>query len=89
MDMSSKLLAVGCVAAIFIVGSGSAYVGRAAGLPAQRGAKPPKTEIATLSKLPSLGGNAVAWGVNEAGTIVVGQSYDRSDSLFAVKWTIQ
>jgi uncharacterized membrane protein len=48
------------------------------------------TDIATLSTLPSLGGGpSEALGINEAGTIIVGSSWDRSDVLHAVKWTLQ
>jgi probable HAF family extracellular repeat protein len=48
-----------------------------------------RTEIATLSRLPSLGSNAEAHAVNQAGTVVVGHSFDRADLLYAVKWTQQ
>ena len=45
--------------------------------------------IATLTKLPSLGSNSEALGVNDAGTIVVGHSFDRAGMLYAVRWTLQ
>ena len=57
---------VGCVAALPIIGLGPEYVGSAATLQKGKPPKPPLTEIATLSKLPSLGSNAEAHGVNEA-----------------------
>ena len=41
------------------------------------------------SKLPSLGSNAEAHAVNEAGTVVVGHSFDRAGLLYAVRWTRQ
>src|SRR5512132_1312076 len=47
------------------------------------------TEFATLTRLPSLGSNAEAHAVNDAGTIVVGHSFDRAGYLYAVKWTQQ
>ena len=81
---------VGCVASLPLplLGMGPDYVGSAATV---QGRKPPNgsTEIATLSKLPSLGSNAEAHAVNEAGTIIVGQSFDRAGYLYAVKWTLQ
>ena len=51
------------------------------------GQKPSPT--ATMIKLPSLGSNAQALGINGAGTVVVGESFDSSDLLHAVKWTQQ
>jgi probable HAF family extracellular repeat protein len=45
--------------------------------------------FATLVKLPSLGSNAEAHGVNAAGTVIVGHSFDRAGFLYAVKWTVQ
>src|SRR5687768_6999026 len=45
--------------------------------------------FATLVKLPSLGSNAEAHGINDAGTIIVGHSFDRAGFLYAVKWTLQ
>jgi probable HAF family extracellular repeat protein len=76
---------VGCVVTFPMLGLGPKYPGSAAG------AQPPKgrTEIATLSRLPSLGSNAEAHGVNESGTVVVGHSFDRAGMLYAVKWTLQ
>jgi probable HAF family extracellular repeat protein len=46
------------------------------------------TEFATATKLPSLGSNSEALGVNEDGTVVAGHSFDRSGMLYAVKWTL-
>jgi len=40
-------------------------------------------------QLPSLGSNSEAWGVNAAGTVIVGHSFDRRGLLFPVKWTLQ
>ena len=80
---------LGCVATFPLLGLGPEHVTSAATM---QGRKPPKgsnTEIATLSKLPSLGSNAEAHGVNEAGTVVVGHSFDRAGLLYAVKWTMQ
>lgn len=47
--------------------------------------------IATISALPSLdgAGPSEALAVDEAGTVIVGSSWDRSDILHAVKWTLQ
>lgn len=67
---------VGCVAALPILGLGAEYVGSAATLQKGKPPKPPTTEIATLSKLPSPGSNAEAHGVNEAGTVIVGHSFE-------------
>ena len=80
--------AIGCFAALPLLGLGPEYVGRAAGVQ-----KPPKgpAPFATYIKLPSLGGraNAEAQGINDAGTVIVGRSFDRADFLYAVKWTLQ
>jgi len=46
-------------------------------------------QFATLTKLPSLGSNSEALGVNDAGTVIVGHSFDRAGMLYAVKWTLQ
>src|SRR5262245_5858681 len=70
------------VAAVF-VGALTAIAGQVS----VNGAKP--NPIATMIALPSLGSNAQALGTNAAGTVVVGQSFDRSDLLYAVKWTLQ
>ncbi|MGK2935927.1 MAG: hypothetical protein ACSLFE_11900 [Gemmatimonadaceae bacterium] len=48
-----------------------------------------QTQFATLTKLPSLGSNSEALGVNDAGTVIVGHSFDRAGMLYAVKWTLQ
>jgi probable HAF family extracellular repeat protein len=80
---------IGCVVTFPLIGLGPQPVGSAATM--QRG-KPPKgstTELVTVSKLPSLGSNAEAHGVNEAGTVVVGHSFDRAGLLYAVMWTMQ
>jgi uncharacterized membrane protein len=79
---------VGCVAALPILGIGAEYVGSAATLQGRKGPKAPTTEFATLTRLPSLGSNAEAHGVNDAGTVVVGHSFDRAGYLYAVKWTL-
>jgi uncharacterized membrane protein len=44
-----------------------------------------------LSILPSFGAgsNSVAWAVDEAGTVIVGQAYGQDGFLHAVKWTLQ
>jgi uncharacterized membrane protein len=85
MNTRIKIAAVvGYVAALPVLALGSQYVESA---PSQQAAS--QTWSATLSKLPSLGGNAEALGVNEAGTVIVGHSFDRSDLLYAVKWTLQ
>ena len=44
--------------------------------------------FATLTMLPSLGSNGVAYGVDAEGTVIVGQSFDRAGYLYAVKWTL-
>ena len=80
---------LGCVATFPLLGLGSQQVGSAATMQGRRPPKGSPTEIATLSKLPSLGGNAEAHGVNDAGTVVVGHSFDRGGLLYAVKWTMQ
>ena len=79
---------VGCVAALPILGMGPEYVGSAAALQGRKPPKGPTTEAVTLTRLPSLGSNAEAHGVNEAGTVVVGHSFDRAGYLYAVKWTL-
>ena len=57
---------------------------------AQKPQKPQKpTSFATLVKLPSLGSNAEAHGINDAGTVIVGHSFDRAGFIYAVKWTMQ
>jgi uncharacterized membrane protein len=48
-----------------------------------------QTTTGTITRLPSLGSNAEALGVNGPGTVIVGQSFDRSGMLYAVKWTRQ
>jgi probable HAF family extracellular repeat protein len=53
-------------------------------------ARKDRSDIATLSTLPSLGGGpSEALAVNDAGTVIVGYSWDRVDVLHAVKWTLQ
>ncbi len=75
---------VGFIALIPAWQASPSYVGRAAALQ-----KPKGGEFATLIKLPSLGSNAEAHAVNDAGTVVVGHSFDRAGYLYAVKWTQQ
>ena len=70
-------------------GLGPEHVGSAATMQRRKPPEGSPTEIATLSRLPSLGSNAEAHGVNDAGTVVVGHSFDRAGFLYAVKWTIQ
>jgi len=50
-----------------------------------------RLEIATISALPSLagGGPSEALAIDEAGTVIVGSSWGRSDILHAVKWTLR
>ena len=50
-----------------------------------------RTEIATFSTLPSLrgAGPSQALGIDDAGTVIVGSSWDRHDALHAVKWSLQ
>ena len=45
--------------------------------------------FATLALLPSLGGASEALAVDDAGTVVVGHSFDRGGLLYGVKWTRQ
>ncbi|MBA2303164.1 MAG: hypothetical protein H0W08_11075 [Acidobacteria bacterium] len=78
--------AIGCLAALPLLGLGPEYVGRAAGV--QKPTKGPAS-FATYIKLPSLGSNAEANGINDAGTVIVGRSFDRAGLLYAVKWTQQ
>ena len=49
----------------------------------------PGSDFATLTALPSLGAGSEALAVNAAGTVVVGTAWDRSDLLYAVRWTLQ
>ena len=48
-----------------------------------------RTEVATFSTLPSLrgGGPSEALGINDAGTVIVGSSWDQYDALRAVNRT--
>jgi uncharacterized membrane protein len=50
-----------------------------------------RVEIALFSVLPSLpaGGPSEALGVDDAGTTIVGTSWDRYDALRPVKWSLQ
>jgi uncharacterized membrane protein len=68
-------------------------VGALATIELQIHAQGPKgrVEIATFSMLPSLpgGGPSEALGVDDAGTVIVGMSWDRYDALRAVKWSLQ
>jgi uncharacterized membrane protein len=52
-------------------------------------ARPRGGESAPYTTLPSLGGNSEAHGINEAGTVIAGQSFDRHGLLHAVTWTLQ
>ncbi len=78
--------AIGCFAALPLLGLGPEYVGRAAGV--QKPGKGP-APFATYTKLPSLGGPAEANGINDGGTVIVGRSFDRADLLYAVQWRLQ
>jgi uncharacterized membrane protein len=62
-----------------------------AGSAAAAQAKQDQTGIATLSVLPSLSGKgpSEALAVDEAGSVIVGYSWDRFDVMHAVKWTLQ
>jgi len=73
--------AIGSIVTFSLMEMGPERVG---GAPAMQGRKPPSGEIATFTKLPSLGSNAEAHAVNEAGTVVVGHSFDRGGLLYAV-----
>ena len=88
---------VGCVWAVaafalqpLSAGNGEPGTAGAQNAGAQRG-KPGTgaPEFATFSTLPSFGANSVAWAVDDAGTIIVGQAFDRDGFLHAVKWTLQ
>lgn len=83
---------VGCVwsFAAFALQPLSAGSGPTATEGAQKG-KPSAPAFATFSNLPSFGagGNSVAHAVNDAGTVIVGEAYDRDGCLHAVKWTLQ
>ena len=48
-----------------------------------------QSAIATLTRLPSLGGNSEALAVNDAGTVIAGHSFDRAGALYAVRWTLR
>ena len=79
--------AIGCFAALPLLGLGPAYVGRAAGVQKPPQGPPP---FATFITLPSLnGGAAQTQGINDAGTVIVGISNGTRGSLWAVKWTLQ
>jgi uncharacterized membrane protein len=43
----------------------------------------------TFSSLPGMGGPTEALAINEAGTVIVGSSWDRRDVWHAMKWTLQ
>ncbi len=89
MNMKIAIAAVVACVAFPLLGVGPEHVGNAATIQGRKPPKPSPTGIATLSKLPSLGSNAEAHGVNEAGTVIVGHSFDRAGLLYAVKWTMQ
>lgn len=52
-------------------------------------ARPKGGQSAPYATLPSLGGNSEAYGVNEAGTVIVGYSSDRHGLMHAVTWRLQ
>lgn len=76
----SSAIAIGCVGALATFGLQSDYRVRADVLLNSN-------VIMTFSNLPTLGAGAEALAVNEAGTIIVGFAWDRSDLMHAVKWT--
>ena len=76
--------AIGCFAALPLLGLGPQYAGRAAGV------QKPAPPFATFTTLPSLnGGRAQPDGINDAGTVIVGRSFDRAGLQWAVTWTLQ
>ena len=79
--------AIGCFAALPLLGLGPEYVSRAAGV---QKPPPPPPPFATFITLPTLnGGAAQTRGINDAGTVIVGISNGTRGSLWAVKWTLQ
>jgi uncharacterized membrane protein len=52
-------------------------------------ARPKAGQPAPYTTLPSLGSNSEAHGVNDAGTVIVGHSFDRHGLMHAVTWTLQ
>ena len=79
--------AIGCFAALPLLGLGPEYVGRVAG--AQK-PPPPPPPFATFRHLPVItGGPAQAEGINDAGTVIVGTSWDGPGDLWAVTWTLK
>ena len=89
MRTRTAIAAVGCVAFLHLLGIGPDDVASTVTAQGRKPAKPATTEIATVSKLPALGGNSEASAVNAAGTVIVGRSHDRAGLLYAVKWTLQ
>ena len=90
MSMKIAIATVaGCVATFPLVGLGPEHVGSAATMQRRKPPAGSPTEIATLTRLPSLGSVAEAHGVNDAGTVVVGHSFDRAGLKYAVTWTMQ
>ena len=92
-----RAVLVGCVWAVaafalqpLSAGNGAPGSAGAQNAAAQKG-KPGAPAFATLTNLPSFGagGNSVAQAVDEAGTVIVGQAYDRDGLLHAVKWTLE
>jgi hypothetical protein len=69
----SSAIVIGCVGAFTTLGLQSDYRVRANALPSS------SNVTATFSLLPTLGAGAEALAVNEAGTIIVGFAWDRSD----------
>jgi len=51
--------------------------------------RPTGGQSAPYTTLPSLGGNSEAHGINEAGTVIAGHSFDRRGRMHAVTWTLQ
>jgi hypothetical protein len=47
-----------------------------------------KIQLATLTVMPTLGANSDALAANEAGTIIVGHSFDPAGYLYAVRWVM-
>src|SRR5215203_3068050 len=87
MNRIAVATAIGCFIALPLLGLGPEYVGGAAGVQkSPKGAAP----FAILINLPGLSGKpSQPEGINDAGTVIVGRSFDRADLLWAVKWTLQ
>jgi uncharacterized membrane protein len=76
--MKTRIItAIGCLALLADLGAQAHYKSGAA-------------NFATLTVLPSLSGSpSEALAIDEAGTVIVGSSWDRFGLLHAVKWTLQ